>query len=100
VLPLDRLADRFGNDTQLFLKKAGNLNGEPLIFGDTSVKLYPFPKFPIILILWAGDDEFPAKTSLLLDSNCCSHFPIDVIWSTAMMTLEMMCYDETARIYD
>jgi len=90
ILPLDRLAERFGNDIQSFTKKAADLSGEPLSFGDASVKLYPFPKFPIILILWAGDDEFCANASLLLDAGCCSGFPIDVIWSTAMMTLEMM----------
>ncbi len=90
VLPLDRIADRFGNDPQSFIKKAGSLGGEIQYFGDASVKLYPFPRFPVVLILWAGDDEFPAKASLLLDLKCCSHFPIDVIWSTAMMTLEMM----------
>lgn len=96
VLPLDQMAERFGNDIDVFIKKAVTLGGEILSFGDASVKLYPFPKFPIVLILWAGDDEFPAKASLLIDSTCCSHFPIDVIWSTAMMTLEIMHYTDLA----
>jgi hypothetical protein len=96
VLPLDNLSEQFGSDIDAFIKKAVTLGGEILSFGDASVKLYPFPKFPIVLILWAGDDEFPAKASLLIDSTCCSHFPIDVIWSTAMMTLEIMHYTDLA----
>jgi hypothetical protein len=96
VLPLDQLADRFGNNLDAFIKKTAMIGGKPLSFGDASVKLYPFPKFSVVLILWAGDDEFPAKASLLIDSNSCSHFPIDVIWSTAMMTLEMLHHNGLA----
>jgi hypothetical protein len=96
VLPLDRLSERFGNDIDAFIKKAVTLGGKPLSFGDASAKLYPFPEFSVVLILWAGDDEFPAKASLLIDSKCCAHFPIDVIWSTAMMTLEIMHYSDLA----
>jgi len=46
--------------------------------------------FPIILIIWSGDEEFPSKASLLLDENCSSHMPVDIIWSIAMMTMEIM----------
>jgi len=45
VLPLDQLADRFGNDIDAFIKKAKKLGGRPQSFGDASVKL--FQNFPL-----------------------------------------------------
>ena len=90
VLPLETFAGRFGDDPQAFIEKGRQLGGSQQSYGDVSIQLYPFPRFPIMLIIWSGDEEFPSKASLLLDENCSSHIPIDIIWSTAMMTMEIM----------
>ncbi|MDO8282308.1 MAG: DUF3786 domain-containing protein [Thermodesulfovibrionia bacterium] len=90
LLPLDKLAERYGNDADAFLKKGKELGGEELKFGDASLKLHPFPKFPVILILWQADEEFPARFDLLLDSSSELQLPIDIIWSIAMMSLLIM----------
>lgn len=90
VLPLEDFAERFDNDPQIFIEKGTQLGGRRQSYGDASIKLYPFPNFPIILIIWSGDAEFPSKASLLLDENCSVHMPIDIIWSIAMMTMEIM----------
>jgi uncharacterized protein DUF3786 len=97
VLPMEAFASRFGDDLQAFTEKGAKFGGQRQSYGDAAIKLYPFPRFPIILIIWSGDDEFPAKASLLLDKNCCSHMPIDIIWSIAMMTLELM---QSAKPFD
>ncbi|NOY07331.1 MAG: DUF3786 domain-containing protein [Spirochaetes bacterium] len=93
VLPLDKVAEHFGNNPGEFLSKGRELGGTQLNYGDVSLKLFPFPRVPIVLIVWSGDEEFPSRSSLLFDSSCLSHLPTDVIWSTAMMSVEMMLFN-------
>ncbi len=90
VLPLDKIAECFGNNPKEFIKTGKSLGGSQLDHGDISLKLFPFPRVPIIIIVWSGDEEFSPKASLLIDSSCVSHLSIDIIWSTAMMSVEMM----------
>jgi len=90
VLPLDKLAQKFGNELDVFLKKGGELCGERLNYGDASLRLLPLPRVPVVLILWKEDDEFPPRAELLLDSSVEIQLPIDVVWSIAMLSLLVM----------
>jgi hypothetical protein len=90
VLPFDKIIGRFENDFDGFIKTGRSIGGSQAEYGDVSLQLLPFPRLPVFVILWAGDDEFPAKGSLLFDSTCTSHAATDILWSTAMMTIEMM----------
>lgn len=90
VLPLDKIAERYGNDRTGFIEKGKNLNGNIMNYGDASVELLPLPRIPVTLILWLSDDEFPARADLLFDSTCEQHLPLDIIWSIAMMSVLVM----------
>ncbi len=90
VLPVDKIAEYFGNNFNEFLSIGKSLGGSQLDYGDISLKLFPFPRIPVVLIVWSGDEEFVSKSSLLFDSSCISHLSTDIIWSTAMMVVEMM----------
>jgi len=90
ILPLDKVAQRYGNDFGGFLQKGKEFSGEPLDYGDISLRLFPFPRIPTVLIIWRSDDEFPARANLLFDSTCSIHLPVDIIWSTAMMSVLLM----------
>ncbi|MCF8069899.1 MAG: DUF3786 domain-containing protein [Desulfobacterales bacterium] len=85
MLPLDDIADRFKNDTPGFIQKGKDLGGTLAKFGDAAITLFPFPAFPVTLVLWEKDDEFPARVDILFDSSCKQQFPADIIWSTGMM---------------
>jgi hypothetical protein len=90
ILPLDKVARKFGKDKEGFLKKGTSLGGEPMKYGDASVKLYPFPRVPAILTLWLEDEEFPARADLMFDSTCTMQLATDIIWSIAMMCVLVM----------
>jgi hypothetical protein len=90
VLPLDKTAEYFTSNFDEFLSIGKSLGGSQLDYGDISLKLFPFPRLPVVLIIWSGDEEFAPKSSLLFDSSCVSHLSTDIIWSTAMMAVEMM----------
>lgn len=90
VLPLDKLALKYGNDKEGFLKRATDLGGMQMNYGDASVKLFPFPRLPVVIILWEEDDEFPPRVDILFDSTCEFHLALDILWSTAMESLLIM----------
>jgi hypothetical protein len=90
VLPLDKLALKYGNDKAGFLKRGTDLGGMQMNYGDASVKLFPFPRLPVVLILWQEDDEFPSRADILFDSTCEFHLALDILWSTAMESLLIM----------
>lgn len=90
VLPLGRLAAKYGPDPQGFLKQAEALGGRAMGFGDASVQLLPMPRIEVTLVLWLPDEEYPGRADLLFDSTAEVHLPVDVNWSVAMLTLRAM----------
>ncbi len=87
ALPLDGISARWDGQADGFIEKGKLYNGEPGTLGDISLKLEPFERIPVELVLWFGDDEFPARGDLLFDSTCNLHVPPDIIWSIAMMSI-------------
>jgi hypothetical protein len=87
VLPLDELSGNYGDDTGGFLQKGKALGSEELSYGDASVQLLPCPRIPVTLILWKGDNEYPARSDLLFDSSSEFQASIDILWSIAMMSV-------------
>ncbi|MGM0424428.1 MAG: DUF3786 domain-containing protein [Thermodesulfobacteriota bacterium] len=90
VLPLDKLASRFGSEPGALSRIAEPLAGESLDLGDVALRLWPFPRLPAAIVLWAQDEEFPAQATLLLDSSANLHLPVDILWSTAMFSLGIL----------
>jgi hypothetical protein len=90
VLPLSNIANKYGNDTKAFLNRGAKLCAELLDYGDASLRLWPMPRIPVIIILRLGDEEFPPRVDLLLDSTCELHIPLDITWSIAMMSALVM----------
>ena len=90
VLPLDKLAQKYGNDAEGFFERGRALGGEDAGLGDASLRLLPFPRVPAVLVLWKECEEFRARADLLFDSTCELHLPQDIIWATAMLSVLIM----------
>jgi len=63
------LADHFGREPAPLVKAGEKLGGHRADFGDASVVIDAFSHVPVTLVLWQGDDEFPAQLNLLFDST-------------------------------
>lgn len=87
VLPLEKVAAKYGRNKTGFLERGKTLGGEEVKLADAAVRLHPFPRIPVVVALWLEDAEFPARADILLDSTCELHVPTDILWSIAMMTL-------------
>ena len=87
MLPLDKVAEKYGNGKEGFITRGQELSGRLLGYGDASFELLPLPRVPVTLILWLTDEEFPARLDILFDSTCEIQVPIDIIWSIGMMSI-------------
>jgi len=90
ALPLENLAQRYGDNKTVFLNKGKRLSAALPSYGDASLKLLPFPRIPVFLILWVKDEEYPSRADLLFDSTCEMQVPLEIIWSIAMVSLLVM----------
>ncbi len=56
----------FGDDPDRIIKAGQSMGADPAQFGDRSIHVQAFPFADVYLVLWRGDDEFPADASVLL----------------------------------
>jgi hypothetical protein len=63
------LVQTFGQNPGLLLELGTGMGGIKREEGDVSLCFQVFPRIPICLIIWAGDDEFPPDGNLLFDAS-------------------------------
>lgn len=87
-VPVELLVKHFGNSPEEFLKKARAVGGEPVeaedVPGDAAARFRVFPRIDVMIVLWAADDEFPARATLLFDPTISEHFLVDAVFSLAL----------------
>jgi len=59
----------FGQELEGFKKTSELLKGIPALFGDAAFTFQIFPKVPVTLVLWVGDEEFPPAGKMLFDAS-------------------------------
>ena len=65
----DPIAQVFGQNLEAFEHVAKRLGGTQVDHGDIAFTIHALPYIPYTYILWGGDDEFPAKASVLMDQG-------------------------------
>jgi len=63
----------FGRDPQLLYRVAESFNYKPVDLGDAGIKVYALPRVPLILAVWAGEEELPPSSEILFDKSA-SHY--------------------------
>ncbi len=74
------LARAFGHRLEAFSLAARILGGEKLSLGDCAAKFLAFPKLPLAVIIWSGDEEFPPRASILFDAVAPTHLSTAALW--------------------
>ena len=54
-MPLNRIAERYGNDKEGFLKNGLEHGGESVTMADAAVRLAPLPRVPVTVTLVSVD---------------------------------------------
>jgi hypothetical protein len=76
------IAQRFGADLAGFRQAAAGLGGQPLDLADASFRFQAFPRLAVAVLLWAGDDEFPAQARVLFDAQAGHYLPTEDLAGT------------------
>ena len=66
---IEPLLNNFGTEPHKLLAAAKSLGGIKANYGNVAVSINAFSHIPLTLVLWFGDDEFPAAGSILFDSS-------------------------------
>lgn len=75
------LLGAFGQQPALLPELAGIYRAGPGETGDESIIVPAFPNVPLMLVVWAGDDEFPAEANILMDKSISGYLSAeDIAW--------------------
>ncbi len=75
----DPFANYFGDNGRLFVKCAEMLGAVPVEIGDFGMDFPVFPHIRVQLVLWSGDEEFPADATILFDETVQRILPVEDI---------------------
>ncbi len=86
------LVNAFGKRPENLLPVTRKVYGaNPFDHGDHSVVVQAFPRVPVALILWEGDDEFPPEGNLLFDRSISKILSAeDIAWLAGMIIYPIM----------
>lgn len=88
---VDPLKKVFGQNAQGFCGAAERLMGAPLEVGDAGFEFRVFPKVPVRLVLYVGDEEFPAEANILFERGIEQGLlPEDVAWMAGMLVYRLI----------
>lgn len=76
---IGRLCRKMGCDSGRFKSAARALGGVPAEGGDAAFVFRPFPRIPMRLIWYMGDDEIESSATLLLAANIVDYFCLEDI---------------------
>jgi hypothetical protein len=93
---VDPLKKVFGQNAAAFGGAAGRLGGAPVDAGDMGFEFRVFPKVPVRVILYAGDEEFPPEAGILFDRSIGGMLsPEDVAWMAGMLVYRLIALSKS-----
>ena len=88
--PTERLERAFGDCPEGLYRIAGQFDGQRCEFGDASIRLCVLPRIPLTIVIWRGDDEFPARASILFDRTAAKQLPLDALATAVSLAVDAM----------
>ena len=63
------ITNAFGSNVEALGDAGGRIRATKSGYGDISIKIEVFPKIPVTVILWEGDEEIPPSSNMLFDAS-------------------------------
>jgi hypothetical protein len=81
----------FGQNLEGLKMAAEKLHGKPSDTGDAAYEFYPFPKIPLMMIVWKGDNDFPPEANIVFDESIGGILsPEDIAWMAGMLVYRLI----------
>jgi hypothetical protein len=74
----NELVKEFGLDVEALKLACEKSGGVSTPVGDAAYIFYVLPRFPMLVIYWCGDEDFPSSCKVLFDSSASHYLPTDV----------------------
>lgn len=88
---VDPLKKAFGQNVAGLKKAAAKLGATPMDTGNAAYRLELLPYAPIQIVVWEGDDEFPAEANILFDASVGDYLPPeDAAWLASLPVYRLM----------
>lgn len=71
------LRRHFGNQLERLELAIQKLKGIAVPFADRAFLFWVFPRVPLLLVYWQGDEDFPSNYQILFDACVASYLPTD-----------------------
>jgi len=81
----------FGNQLKILKHIARQLDARSIDIGDLGLEFQILPNISVRIIMWKGDDEFPAEANILFPNNIHEILsPEDIAWMAGMLVYRLM----------
>lgn len=87
-LPTAKLEDAFGQRPEKLYDVMAAFDATRREFGDASIQLFVLPRLPLTITIWAGDEEFAARATVLFDKTAAEQLPLDALGAAAMVAIK------------
>jgi len=74
---IDPIVKTFGTAHKDLRRVGETVGAEPVKMGSVGFKVRFFPKLPIVVVLWLGDEEVPPSANVLFDANAGKILPTE-----------------------
>lgn len=89
-MPTDKIAEAFGKSPQQLCEAGEGLGGRRVQYGDGAIELHLLPRIPVTIIVWAADEEFPARASILFDQTAGDHIALDALQAAVNLVVKAL----------
>ena len=89
-LPTKKIEQAFGDEPQLLYKAAESFNAANKEFGDASVEVIVLPRVPLTFVVWAADEEFGSRATILFDQTASEHLLLDALLAATNLAVDAL----------
>jgi len=95
---VDPLKQVFGSNLAGLKRAASLLGGAAIEAGDAGFEFKVFPRLPLQLILWEGDDEFAPEANILFDASVGKQLsPEDIAWLASLLVYRLIALSKVPK---
>ena len=94
-LPTAMLEEAFARRPERLYEVMSAFDGARREFGDASIQLFVLPRIPLTITIWAGDDEFDARATVLFDKTATDQLPLDALGAAATVAIKAVAQAAT-----